>query len=52
MGRKKDEGERFMFRVSPSDADAIRQAAKKLALNESDYIRDAVRKKLREDGLL
>jgi len=48
-------GEEFItVRVDETIRDALTKAvkSKKFALNESDYIRDAVRKKLREDGLL
>jgi len=42
------------FRADDMMMEALTKAVKnkKLALNESDYARDAVRKKLREDGLL
>ncbi len=55
MARKKKlPQERLMFRCSQADAEALRKAidVKHLALDESDYIRDAMRRKLKEDGLL
>lgn len=41
-------------RVDNAMKEALEKAVKrkKLALNPSDYARDAIRKKLREDGLL
>lgn len=41
-------------RIDNAMKEALEKAVrrKKLALNESDYTRDALRKKLREDGLM
>ena len=47
-----EESEVISVRYPKEIIQAITKAAKKKALNESDYIRDAIRRVLREDGFL
>jgi|GEM_PF-4822902 len=48
-----EETEAVSVRLPTEITNALKKAIKKgKAVSESDYLRDAIRKKLREDGLL